>query len=276
MITPRPAHLSAENASRFQDADVVAAYPRRFPYPEEAFDVLEELLIQTGDSPRAVLDVGTGDGSLARRLVTRAAVERVDALDQSAAMLALARSLPNGDHPHLHWIEGQIETAPLDPPYALITAGDSLHWFDWEVALPRLADTLTPRGLLAIAHRTLAEEPPWAEDRDALIVRYSAIHDYQDYDLIRLLTERGLFAQLGERTTRPISFTRTIDDDIEAAHSMSSLARSAMAPENIAAFDTALRATMAPYADEHGLIHMQVVGHIVWGKPLYGKKTHDH
>ncbi len=90
-------------------------------------------------------------------------------------------------------------------------------------------------------------------------------HDYQDYDLVKLLTERGLFEQVGEMETRPVEFAQAIDDNIEAQHSMSSLARSAMSPADAAAFDSALREVMTPYADEHGLLHMQVVGHIVWG-----------
>ena len=46
-----------------------------------------------------------------------------------------------------------METAPLDPPYALVTAGESLHWMAWEVVLPRFAAALVPGGLLAIADR---------------------------------------------------------------------------------------------------------------------------
>ena len=41
-----------------------------------------------------------------------------------------------------------METAPLDPPYVLAVAGESLHWMEWSVVLPRLAEALEPGALL--------------------------------------------------------------------------------------------------------------------------------
>ena len=273
MVSPRPTHLSAENAARFQAPDVVAAYPQRVPYPDETFDILVDLIeasVTAGDASRAALDMGTGDGAIARRLAARAPhVARVDAVDVSAPMLALARTLPGGDHPHLRWIFGPAETAPLDPPYALATAGESLHWMDWETTLPRLASALTPHGMLAILHRT-AMESLWERDVFALIRRYSTTQDYETYSLIGLLTERGLFEQLGARVTAPVPFTQTVEANIEARHSMSSLARSAMPAEDVAAFDDQLRAILTPHADADGLLHLQAVGDVVWGRPLAG------
>lgn len=38
----------------------------------------------------------------------------------------------------------------LDPPYALVVAGDSLHWMDWPVIVPRIRDVLSPNGSLGI------------------------------------------------------------------------------------------------------------------------------
>jgi SAM-dependent methyltransferase len=262
-----------ENAARFQAPDVVAAYPQRVPYPDEVFDILAELIEQSvaaGDGSRAALDIGTGDGSIARHLAARAnQVERVDAVDVSAPMLALARTLPGGAQPNLRWILGPAETAPLGPPYALATAGESLHWMDWETTLPRLAAALTPHGMLAIAHRT-AVDRPWQADVDALIRRYSTMRDYEEHDLIALLTERGLFEKIGERTTAPTPFTQSIADNIEALHSMSSLARSAMPAADVATCDDELRAILAPHADAGGLLHMLAVGDVIWGRPLLG------
>ena len=271
MVSPRPTHLSAENAARFQAPDVVAAYPQRVPYPDETFDILVELIeasVAAGDDSRAVLDIGTGDGSIARRLAARAPyVARVDAVDVSAPMLALARTLPGSDLPNLRWILGPAETAPLDPPYALATAGESLHWMDWETTLPRLAVTLTPHGMLACVHRTVVDDP-WERDVFPLIVKYSTVRDYERYDLIALLTERGLFEKAGERKTAPVPFTQSVADNIEARHSMSSLARSAMPAEDVAAFDDQLRAILTPHADTDGLLHLQAVGDVVWGRAL--------
>src|SRR5947207_11668711 len=131
-MLPRPAHLTPDNAARFKDQSVVDFYPLRLPYPPQVFDILVDLIT---DEPRAVLDVGSGTGDIARGLVRR--VERVDAVDFSEAMIAKGKMVPEGDHPHLRWIYGAVDTVALDPPYALVTAGESVHWMNWEVVFPR-------------------------------------------------------------------------------------------------------------------------------------------
>jgi ubiquinone/menaquinone biosynthesis C-methylase UbiE len=86
---------------------MAAAYRHRPPYPPAVFGVLAELIV---DQPRAVLDVGCGDGALARHLV--ASVDRVDAVDVSVAMVENGRELPGGDHPRLRWMVGRVEEVP--------------------------------------------------------------------------------------------------------------------------------------------------------------------
>jgi 2-polyprenyl-3-methyl-5-hydroxy-6-metoxy-1,4-benzoquinol methylase len=72
------------------------------------------------DGPRTVLDIGTGTGAVARPLAPL--VERVHAVDWSAAMIEEGRQLPGGDHPNLIWSVGPAETVALAPPYGLVTA----------------------------------------------------------------------------------------------------------------------------------------------------------
>ena len=109
-------------AAAFGHPGVARAYRHRPPYPDEVFDVLQSLI---SDRPRTVLDIGAGEGALARPLARRA--DHVDALDISAAMVAEGRERPGGRVPNLRWIVGAAETAPLDGPYALVTAGASLQ-----------------------------------------------------------------------------------------------------------------------------------------------------
>src|SRR5690242_11835978 len=116
-MEPKPDFLGPQAAAAFQDASVAAAYRYRPAYAPAAIDLLTGLL---SDRPRAVLDVGCGTGAVARALAPR--VDRVDALDVSAAMVAAGRALPGGADPRLRWIVGRAEDAPLAPPYALITA----------------------------------------------------------------------------------------------------------------------------------------------------------
>jgi ubiquinone/menaquinone biosynthesis C-methylase UbiE len=260
-MLPRPAHLTPGNAARFKDQSVVDFYPLRLPYPPEVFGILAGLIT---DEPRAVLDVGAGTGDIARGLVRH--VERVDAVDFSPAMIAKGRTLPDGDHPRLRWIYGAVETVALDPPYALITAGESLHWMDWEVVFPRFGDALTPGGVVAIVHR--AELPtPWQEGLDALIRQVSTLQNYQPFDLIAELEKRDLFQQMGERETAPVTSAQSIDDYIASFHSRSSLSRDYMPASDAAAFDRQLRDLVSSWSKE-STVEMHTVGSVVWGKPL--------
>jgi SAM-dependent methyltransferase len=140
-MLPKPDHLSDAYAAQFTDPSVVAAYPTRPPYPPDVFPLLAALI---ATSPRVVLDIGCGTGDIARNLVSM--VDRVDAVDISAPMIELGRQLPGGDGPRLRWIHGRAEEVELEPPYALIAAGESLHWMQWDVLLPRLGRLLAPGG----------------------------------------------------------------------------------------------------------------------------------
>ena len=73
-----------------------------------------------------MLDLGAGEGPLARPLAAR--VDQVDAVEISAAMVSEGRRRPGGDAANLRWIIGAAETARLGGPYALVTAGASMHW----------------------------------------------------------------------------------------------------------------------------------------------------
>ncbi len=258
--TPKPIHLSEARAAAFQQPSVAAAYPSRPPYPTETFTILASLI---SDEPRKVLDVGYGTGDLARNLV--GLVDRVDAVDFSASMVEVGRRLPGGDNSRLSWLVCRVEDAPLQPPYALITAGESLHWLDWEVVLPRFAGALTPHGDLAI----VARDPlptPWHDELSRIIPRYSTNPDYQPVDLVAELTRRDLFEKVGEARTAPVAFSQPLDRYIEGFHSMSSFAREKMTQEAAAAFDVEVRAAVSPYVKD-GIVELQIVGSVVWGRP---------
>jgi len=263
---PRPEYLGVEYAARFRNQGVVDTYHFRPPYPEETFDILVSLI---SDEPRAALDVGSGSGDIARRLVER--VERVDAVDFSRPMIAKGKTLPNGNNPRLRWIYGRAEEAPLDPPYALITGGQSIHWMDWDIVLPRFRAVLTPHGYLAVLsvegslpwHDAL----PWDEEVGKIVKQYSTMPKYQEFDMIEEWQARGLFEKLGEKETAPVRFAQPLDEYIAAFHSMSSLSREHMGQENAAAFDREVRAVVSKYST-NGIIEKQVYGTIVWGRPL--------
>jgi len=262
-MAPKPAHLTAANASRFQDRSVVDLYHLRLPYPPEVFDILLDLIT---DEPCTVLDAGAGTGELARRLAER--VDRVDAVDVSAAMIARGQALPGADQPRLRWIVGPIEDVPLQPPYALIMAGDSVHWMDWDVVFPRFAEMCSPPGFVAIVHRAELS-PPWQDGVTRLIQQYSTMRDYEPFDLIEQLEQRSLFRIVGRRETAPVTSRQSIADYIASFHSRSSLSRDHMPAADADAFDQQLRTLVQPWSAD-GLLELRTVGGVVWGRPQGG------
>jgi len=210
--------------------------------------------------------VGAGTGDIARRLAPL--VERVDAVEWSAAMIARGKRQPGGDDPRLRWIEGRAEEAPLDPPYGLVTAGESLHWMDWAAVMPRFRAALAPAGVVAILER---EDLPTDMSGEllALIRRYSTNRDYRPVNLIDELARRGLFTKVGEWRSEPVPFAQSVDDYIESMHSRSSFARERMPAADLAAFDAKLRALLDAHATD-GRVAFPVVSTAVWGAPGEG------
>lgn len=260
-MKPIAPQLTAENAARFQEQGVANVYHLRLPHPEAVFTRLASLL---PEQPCTILDVGTGTGDLARRMTAFA--ERVDAVDISAPMLAKGRSALGGDHPNLRWIHGRVEDTTFQPPYGLITGGDSIHWMDWDIVFPRFHDLLARGAVLAIVSRS--EQPvPWLDDMQVLIEKYSVYRKFQAHNLVDDLVERGHFQVLGDYHTPPDTNQQSIDDYVMSWHSRGGLAREKMPAEHIVAFDSGLRALVTPYARD-GYLTLLTEGHVTWGMPL--------
>ena len=258
----RPEGLGEWYAARFQDQSVVDRYHLRPTYPAETFEILSSLIV---DEPRRVLDAGCGPGNLTRPLA--AYVEQIDAVDISRPMLARARTLSGGDSPKIRWLLGRVEDVDLQPPYTLITAGESIHWMDWDVILPRFAGLLTSHGVLAIVSADYQQMPPWYEAYIALLKRFSNNPKYVPIDLMAEFEKRRLFQRQGEATTAPEPLRQSIEDWIAAQHARSSLSLDTMTSEQAAQFDAEMREALLPFAQD-GFVTMQIAGHIVWGKPL--------
>ncbi len=269
-MLPKPGSWGPQYGATFSEQSVVDAYPYRPPYPEEVFDVLAGLVV---DAPRAVLDVGCGMGDIARLLAPRA--DRLDAVDRSLLMIERGKRLPGGDAPTLTWTHGMVETAPLAPPYALITAGESLHWLTWEAVFPRFVQVLTPRGVLAIIDRNWDHSAAVRERLHPIFQQVSTDRDYRPYNLLDELTRRGLFQQLGEQRTRPEPWRPSVDEYLACRHSQQSFSRERMGQAQAAAFDVAVRAALeelqqAGELEMHdGRLDLTVEAAIVWGTPRY-------
>jgi SAM-dependent methyltransferase len=250
-----------ELAGVFGHAGVAETYRHRPPYPAEVFAVLEALM---KDDPSAVLDLGAGEGALARPLAER--VERVDAVEISAAMVDAGRGRPGGRAPNLRWIVGAAETCDLAGPYGLSTAGASLHWMDWGRLMPRLCAVLSPGGVLAIVEHG-PRAIPWQDDLVEVIRRHSRSRGYDPgFSLVQALEKGGFLVPLGQVETVPVAFRQPVSEYVEHFHSTASLAREHMAPDEASAFGSAVYAAVAPWAPD-GVVEMDVAASVHWGRP---------
>lgn len=255
---PQPENSRSFFADTFKDRRVVEAYQHRPPYPQEVFEILTTLMT---DEPRTVLDVGAGPGDLARHLVTLAG--QVDAVDFSAYMIERGRQLPGGDSPQLQWIYGKVEEVPLAPPYALITAGSSIHWLEWEKAFPLFRRILTPAGSLALVYRKTLPMP-WDADVRELHTRFLPEGGHSPAHVAQELEARGFFHKKGERVTAPVPFFQSVDDYIEGLHSHFS--QQHLGPQSAAGFDQQMRILLLHHHPD-GILPLHVVGLVIWGRP---------
>lgn len=269
----KPSHMGAQYASQFAEQSVVAAYAHRPPIPAAVFGVLHGLIAGGLGESRTLLDAGCGTGAVARALAP--GVERVDAVDFSAAMLEAGRRLPGGDRPNIHWIHAGMEDAPLDPPYGLIVAAGSLHWMEWGIVLPRFRDALHPGGCLAIVWQTEGAQP-WSGALDALRQRYSAKApgDQRPYGLLGELARRDLFRERGRHTTAPEPFAQPIASYVEALHSRDGLSRERMGADAAAAFDDGATGLLERHCHD-GLVRLEITGHVAWGDPAPQTRAED-
>ncbi|MDZ4393652.1 methyltransferase domain-containing protein [Cypionkella sp.] len=107
-----------------------------------------DLLAQVGDLPEGeVVDLGCGEGGVAKALAARFSERRLLGVDSSQTMLAQARSL--GIYARLDAVDIAV-WRPETPP-ALIFSNAALQWVaDHPKLLPRLAGYLAPGGVLAV------------------------------------------------------------------------------------------------------------------------------
>ncbi|MEU7885062.1 class I SAM-dependent methyltransferase [Microbispora bryophytorum] len=105
------------------------------------------------------LDVGCGDGLLARKLTGRS--KRVTGVDRSPEMIARARELSAG-RPELTFVEGDFLTAVLPAgEYDFVCSVSAIHHMDFDAALTRMRALLRPGGTLVVVG--LAREASPAE-----------------------------------------------------------------------------------------------------------------
>jgi len=158
------------------------------------------------------------------------------------------------------------EQAEFEGPYSLAVAAESLHWMEWDIVLPKVAAALAPGAFLVIVERGTCELMPWESELRDLISKHTTNREYLPYDLIKELTSRRLFREVGRCTTLPILFTQSIQDHIELMHSRNGFSRDRMSEESAAEFDSLYRRLLDRYCADN-VVRMQTVAEITWGVP---------
>jgi trans-aconitate methyltransferase len=212
-----------------------------------------------------VLDIGAGEGAIARPLAS--GVERIDAIDISQAMVDAGTRRPGGDQENIRWQVSSIETAELDGPYALVTAGASIHWMPWEETFARIVPHLTPTAQLVVIEHGPVDEP-WSDDLVKVIERHSRKQNHDPkFSVVDAIRERGLLDLTGTARTAPVTYLQRVADYIEQFHSTSSLARDLMPADEAAEFDAGVEAAVRPYVQD-GVLELQIQAELSWGRPL--------
>jgi SAM-dependent methyltransferase len=144
---PNRAESEAEAADRLLHGSsfgaAAAAYAEHRPgYAEAA--VRWALEPVRDGRPVRVADVGAGTGKLTATLIGLGA--EVTAVEPDPQMLAeLRRTMPEARS-----VPGSAEEIPLpDASLDAVLAGQAMHWFDMNRALPEIARVLRPGGVLA-------------------------------------------------------------------------------------------------------------------------------
>ena len=128
-----------------------AAYAEHRPgYAEAAVRWALEPL--RGREPLRILDLGAGTGKLTATLVGLGA--EVTAVEPDPDMLAELRRdpifSPKPTLSSVRSLPGSAEEIPLaDASADAVLAGQAMHWFDLDRAIPEIARVLTPGGVLA-------------------------------------------------------------------------------------------------------------------------------
>jgi ubiquinone/menaquinone biosynthesis C-methylase UbiE len=249
-------------SAEFEDANVVAAYVHRPDYPAQLYHTLLDLM----PAHRRVLDLGSGPGKIARALAPH--VDEVLAVDPSAEMLRLGRSLPGGRHSNIRWIRAYAEDLPVDPEALdLAVAGAAIHWMDPRRLFPKLARVLAPGAPVVVVDGDAPTDAPWLSTYQRVIrtwvERLGGVWNGEAHRA--LVTAHAEWFNVDGEATFAAPVHQSLDDLIACQHSRATWSRTRMG-ELADAFDADLREALAPWS-EGGVMTFEVTTRMTWGRP---------
>jgi len=120
----------------------------------------DETVAATGTDAKRVLELGTGTGETARRVLTRHPAAVLVGLDASGEMLDCARAALPADRVELR--VARLEDPLPDGPFDVVVAALAVHHLDGAgkaELFRRIADSLTPGGRLVLGDFVALEDP---------------------------------------------------------------------------------------------------------------------
>lgn len=158
-------------------------------------------------SPRRVVDLGCGEGTMTAALAERWPDAHVTGVDSSSEMLARATPVPG----RLEFTAGDVQDWQPPGPVDVVVSNAVLHWIPGhEALLGRWAEWLSPGGWLAVqvpgnfrapTHALLDDlcrSPRWTQRLADAGPRPDTVREPADY--LGVLTAAGLAADVWETT----------------------------------------------------------------------------
>lgn len=251
--------MSDLSGDTFKAADVAEFYRHRPPYAAGMY----QCLIENASAAESLLDLGCGTGKIARPMAK--VFKRVVAVDPSASMIEMGRSLENGRATNIEWIEAKAEAAPLSGLFDVVTFASSIHWMAPEPLFQMLRQHVTANHLIAIISGDEPFEPPWQADWQQFLEKWVPEVSGRPLgsDEWQAARDRHLPFVDVIRSLSFLSdpFQQSVESFILCQHS-----RNTFALQNLKArtgdFRGELRALLMPYADANGLLTYQVKSHL--------------
>jgi tRNA threonylcarbamoyl adenosine modification protein (Sua5/YciO/YrdC/YwlC family) len=171
-----------------------ATYAQEIREDLPAYDQLQdELAGASGAGARRILELGTGTGETARRLLARHPDAVLVGIDENEQMLALAsESLPDG---RVSLLAGRIEDELPSGPFDVIASALCVHHLSGEgkaSLFSRVRDALAPDGLFVLGDVVIPVDPALATT--PLTPGYDRPSPLADQ--VRWLAEAGLEPQI--------------------------------------------------------------------------------
>ncbi len=177
--------MNAVDPARARSFDAWAGdYDRFRPgYPEELFSVIAGRL----DLPEQPLVVDLGAGTGRASLAMAQLGWRVTAIEPGKPMLDVLRGAAANAGLLISTVQASAEATGLDPASAdLVTAAQSFHWFDGDVAMSEIARIVRPDGGVALFWNVRdGEGSALLADYERLLARHAAArHDTGRYEAV--------------------------------------------------------------------------------------------